>query len=60
LYNQNIFLIFPQNILIMSDIEQIKVNLPKELKEKFVKKAKRMNKTQTSAIKTLITKFVNE
>jgi metal-responsive CopG/Arc/MetJ family transcriptional regulator len=44
----------------MSDIEQIKINLPKELKDKFVKKAKKNNLSQTSAIKKLIIKFVNE
>jgi predicted DNA-binding protein len=44
----------------MGNIEQIKVHLPKELKEKFVAKTKKNDKSQTSVIKTLITKYVNE
>lgn len=44
----------------MANIEQIKVHLPKELKDKFVAKAKKNDKSQTSVIKTLITKYVNE
>lgn len=44
----------------MDNIEQIKIYLPKELKTRFVAKAKRNNKSQTSAIKNLITKYVNE
>lgn len=44
----------------MGTIDQIKVHLPKELKDKFVKKAKKSDKSQTSVIKTLITKYVNE
>jgi hypothetical protein len=44
----------------MSTIEQIKVHLPKELKDKFVAKAKKNDKSQTSVIKSLITKYVNE
>lgn len=44
----------------MAEIEQIKVHLPKELKDKFVSKTKKNDKSQTSVIKTLITKYVNE
>jgi predicted DNA-binding protein len=44
----------------MGDIDQIKVHLPKELKDKFVAKVKRNNKTQSGAIKSMITKYINE
>jgi metal-responsive CopG/Arc/MetJ family transcriptional regulator len=44
----------------MEKIEQIKVHLPKELKDKFKTKVKKNDKSQTSVIKALITKYVNE
>lgn len=39
--------------------DQIKIHLPKELKEKFAAKAKKCNKTQTAVLRTLIHNYLN-
>jgi hypothetical protein len=36
------------------DLDQIKVHLPKDLKDKFAEKVKRESKTQTSVLKSFI------
>jgi predicted DNA-binding protein len=41
------------------DLDQIKVHITKELKDKFKAKVKQENKTQTNILKTLIHKYLN-
>jgi hypothetical protein len=36
------------------ELDQIKVNLPKDLKDKFAAKVRKESKTQTGVLKTLI------
>ena len=39
---------------------EIKIHLPKELKEKFVAKAKKSSKTQTAVLRSLIHNYLKE
>jgi predicted DNA-binding protein len=43
-----------------NDIGEIKVYLPKELKDKFAAKAKKESKSQTEIIKSLIHKYLDK
>lgn len=40
-------------------LDQIKCHIPKELKAKFLAKAKQQNKTQTNVLKSLIHNYLN-
>lgn len=44
----------------MKDVDQIKVNLPKALKDKFKAKAKKNDSNQSDAVRKLIIKYVND
>lgn len=41
-------------------LDQIKVHLPKELKEKFAAKVRKESKTQTGVLKSAIIKYLSE
>lgn len=42
-----------------SNLDQIKVHLPKDLKARFVAKAKKESRTQTGILRTLIHTYLN-
>lgn len=41
-------------------LDQIKIHLPADLKEKFANKVKKQGKSQTSVLKSYIHKYLNE
>jgi predicted DNA-binding protein len=42
-----------------NELDQVKVHLPKNLKERFAAKVKKESKTQTGVLKSLIHKYLN-
>jgi metal-responsive CopG/Arc/MetJ family transcriptional regulator len=51
---------FPKNLKRMGrdGLEQVKVHLPKDLKDKFTAKVKKESKTQTGVLRTLIRSYL--
>lgn len=41
-----------------NDLDQVKVHLPKDLKDKFTAKVKKESKTQTGVLRTLIRSYL--